>query len=88
MVLNHQKNLIVEVMASVMQKFCQIAKNSTSEDLKEHMPKEHPPPPPLHTTVPFCILKSTSNPLTILLEITVKRAVEDDISCSLSNLYH
>ena len=45
MVLNHQKNLIVVVMASVMQKFCQIAKNSTSEDLKEHMPKEHPPPP-------------------------------------------
>ena len=44
MVLNHQKNLIVVVMASVMQKFCQIAKNSTSEDLKEHMPKEHPPP--------------------------------------------
>ena len=86
MVLNHQKNLIVVVMASVMQKFCQIAKNSTSEDLKKHMPKD--PPPPLHTTVPFCILKSTSNPLTILLEITVKRAVEDDISCSLSNLYH
>ena len=30
-------------MASVMQKFCQIAKNSTSEDLKKHMPKEPPP---------------------------------------------
>ena len=48
MVLNHQKNLIVVVMASVMQKFCQIAKNSTSEDLKEHMPNETPPPPVTH----------------------------------------
>ena len=88
MVLNHQKNLTVVVMASVMQKFCQIAKNSTSEDLKEHMPKEHPPSTHTHTTVPFCILKSTSNSLIILLETTVKRSVEVDISCFLSYLYY
>ena len=64
-------------MASAMQKFGQTAKNSISEDLKGHLLKEHPPPNThtqthTHTTVPFCILKSTSTPLTVFLKITVK----------------